>query len=666
MMRNFVNPWFLAGLAGAAIPIIIHILTRDRIRKVAFSTLRFFVQGARVTLRRKRWTEMVLILLRVLVCILIALIFARPFLKAGSNGHVYRAARMVVADVSASMARAGGTPAIVAAARQAVGEVGDDAAVGVLAFDGAVRELAPLGADPAAAQAAVATLEPGEGATDMAAALRQANTALQGVKAARKDIVFISDAQRAGLEHYRGDWKLDPGVVLHPVVLGVATGGTDVGIADAQVPQNVIRDGLPRTVAVRIVNRGATDLPEVPVALWLDGHEADRQAVRIPAGASTAVRFRHMFDRAGDNPGEVRVVCDDLDGGDNRFYFNVRVVPEIPVLLVGRGAAGQNGAGFFLQAALNPGAGSSFSVKALAAADVRPEAIAAASVVILADVAPQDPALVAAAGRLLERGGGLLFMPADGTTPEALAAWSALTPCRLKRTITRRSATGEAQGEIARLDATHPVFEVFQRPHHGDFSAVRFARYWDVGESQASRVLARYDDGRPAILERQIGQGVATIWLSPPDLAWNNLPLRAVFLPLLHETVRQAAVRAEWPTAFSVGQAVSLPPGYTPRTQSPTGTVDVAGWGTGIHALTNAQGQAFALALNRPAAECDAQRFNAQELKAALERPAVPAADAAGSTVIEGHGREWWGWLALALALLLPAELWLGNVTARH
>lgn len=662
-MNGFVNPWFLLGLAGVAIPIIIHILTRDRVRKVAFSTLRFFVQGARVTLRRKRWAEMLIIALRVLVCALAALLFARPLLghKRTGTGPVYPQATMLIADVSASMTRAGGAGALAAQIRKVVAALPTGAAAGLLACDQAVRELTPLDPNTRPVLAAADALAPGEGATDLPPALKQASEALRQVTAPRKEIVLISDLQRNGFDTYKGDWKLAPGVQLRTVELSASPDATDVGIVDAQFPQSLVRDNQPRAITARIVNRGRRDLQDVPVVLRLGERETERQSVRLPAGGSLTVRFWHVFDRVGDNPGEVRVLCDDVDPGGNRFFFNARVIPEIPVLLVSRTTAASGGALNFLQKALHPGVETPFTVKTVSAAALRPADVNAAAVLVLVDTATIDPACVAAATALLQRGGGLFFLPGDNVTPEAFwSAWSSVAPCRIRRVITRQSAQGIAEGELTMMDASHPVFEIFQRPHYGNFATVRFARYWDVSESQASRVLARFDDGRPAMLERAIGQGVALIWLSPPDPAWNNLPLRAIFLPLLHETIRQAAVRTESQTTFPVGQPPLIPQGFA--------AVNSAAWGTGFHTLTNAAGQALCFAINRPFVEAASLRLKPQELKAALERPDAPEGGGANqpAQAPDAHRRELWWWLAATLVVLLPAELWLANRTARH
>ena len=105
---SFASPYYLLGLLAAAIPILIHLLTRDRIQRVSFSTLRFFARGSQAVLRRKRILEAILVAMRAAVCALIALAFARPFLGAGDDAAITAGtACVIVADVSASMRRPG-------------------------------------------------------------------------------------------------------------------------------------------------------------------------------------------------------------------------------------------------------------------------------------------------------------------------------------------------------------------------------------------------------------------------------------------------------------------------------------------------------------------------------------------------------------------------------
>ena len=78
-MISFANPYFLAALAGVAVPVLIHLLTRDHVKHVAFSTLRFFARRAKAVVQRKRFQELLLIAMRAAIVALLALSFERGF-----------------------------------------------------------------------------------------------------------------------------------------------------------------------------------------------------------------------------------------------------------------------------------------------------------------------------------------------------------------------------------------------------------------------------------------------------------------------------------------------------------------------------------------------------------------------------------------------------------
>ena len=77
------------------------------------------------------------------------------------------------------------------------------------------------------------------------------------------------------------------------------------------------------------------------------------------------------------------------------------------------------------------------------------------------------------------------------------------------------------------LEYGHPVFEPFRAPRSGDFSAARFYGYRAVTLQPGASVLARFDDGAPALIERRAGAGRVLVWASSLDLQWNDLAREA-------------------------------------------------------------------------------------------------------------------------------------------
>ena len=503
---DFINPLFLVGLAGVALPVLIHILTRDRIKRVAFSTLRFFAGASATMLRRRRFEEMLLLAMRMTACGLLAVAFARPFFKERGNSAAVmqaRVARVIVADVSASMSRPGLAKALTNEAEKTLEGLseGVDAAALVTFADQPTTDVR-LTKTFAEIREKLGALSPSQGGTDIAAALKMADAILRQAAATTKEIVLISDFQKVGWRNFGGDWKLSPTVHLVTRPIEPAEKISNVAIVMADCPSGLVLGRIPRAVTARVANFSTTDLAGVEVSLTIGGKQVDARKVNVPAGGKADVRFRHVFDHVGDNLGMVNVAADDTDRSDNVFYFNAHVTPQIAVVVINGHADAnpQQDAATFLRLALMPG--SPFAAQVIAADAAKPEDLQAAQVVLLADVGRLRQEVRQAISALLARGGGVLFAPGDRVNVEDFNRdFTETAPCQLRRKITPTAIPGRTpETSLVKIDSDHPAFAAFSAPHHGDLSLPRFQRYWELsylglGDAQNTRVLAHFTDG---------------------------------------------------------------------------------------------------------------------------------------------------------------------------
>ena len=101
---TFLNSIFLAGLAAAALPVLIHLFSRRRARPVAFPSLEYLHEISRQKIRRMRLRQWLLLALRVLVVAVFALAMMRPAIR-GPGSRITRGSSTVaiVMDNSYSM-----------------------------------------------------------------------------------------------------------------------------------------------------------------------------------------------------------------------------------------------------------------------------------------------------------------------------------------------------------------------------------------------------------------------------------------------------------------------------------------------------------------------------------------------------------------------------------
>ena len=113
-------------------------------------------------------------------------------------------------------------------------------------------------------------------------------------------------------------------------------------------------------------------------------------------------------------------------------------------------------------------------------------------------------------------------------------------------------------GSLGFVDYSHPVFEVFNAPRSGDVTTARFFRFRPVEPTPEATVVARFDDGNPALIERRVGAGRVLLWASSIDTFWNDLAKKPVYLPFVHRMVQHLADYAPPTPWFLAGQVLNL------------------------------------------------------------------------------------------------------------
>src|SRR5438309_3873206 len=106
---TFLAPLFLIGALAIGLPILFHLIRRTTRERTIFSSLMFLLPSPPRLTQRSRIEHLLLLLLRCTVLCLLALGFARPFIrKAFNNEPSSLGGKRIVMllDTSASMRRA--------------------------------------------------------------------------------------------------------------------------------------------------------------------------------------------------------------------------------------------------------------------------------------------------------------------------------------------------------------------------------------------------------------------------------------------------------------------------------------------------------------------------------------------------------------------------------
>lgn len=688
---SLLFPLYLGGLVALSLPVIFHLIRRTPSGRIPFSSLMFLQKSPPRLVKRKNLDQFWLLLLRAAILALLALAFARPYLRTESRALA--AARpapriAILLDTSASMRRTGVWPAALLEVETVLRQAPPDALVALstyhhehtvqVSFEQA-RRLGPSGGKDLVRER-LGALGPTWGGTDLASALMGLADTLQGLDTTPSQdsmIVVISDLQQGGgiadLETY--EWPAELALDLRRV---------------ASTPQNAGLHAVPRRpgefdadLHVRITN--AADSVESTFRLqWAAADskpEGETIQVSCPPGETRVVR-------APERPARTRVDRLVLSGDgapfDNLLFDRLPEVHAIRIPSLGAPDAGEQGLDFFLERVFGGRPAEPMTVEAASGAAVVALDVVTSPLVLWKlgrTSSMQDvPILLEHASR-----GGILL----AVLGEALEEGTAAGLRDILRAMLDAEGLELEEGEpptdfalLGEIDFGHPLFTPFAEARYSDFMKIHFWRYRriDLPAESELRVLARFDDGAPFLLERTIGAGRILLFTSGWESADSDFARSSKFASLLHGILR-LGVRSDLSARiFHVGDRVpfTIPEGTPASITAPDGTVSRLEAGATMFTDTRLPGH-YEVALGERTSFFSVQLDPSESRTALLdlkplERLGIPlvtgnspvahTVDQRQEQSLELERRQqWWRWLiSAALCALLIESIWAGRL----
>ncbi len=532
----------VALLVGA--PLAAHFLRRGRAVEVEFPAASLVPEARSTAKQRARLEDRALLGLRALLILALALLGASPLfrcsrLSVARPGGASLALALVVDD-SLSMraklpdgrerfARA------VEGARELVSQARDGDAISIVLAGKPARLALSASSDLDAVQAALDSLGPADRSTDVAAALTLARASLESLPHVEKRVVLLSDLAEprpldeqalanvlVPLPELREPWQ-NCGIVAARVRAGEVE--VDVACTDAQgTPQTGSAD---RSVELRVA-KGSPALQEAK-----GGRTAPKDAVlataTLPRGESAVLRLTA--------PGLYRDMTVHLSADSADAIAEDDQAPVIPPgtdLVLGAladpaTASVQTGGSTILETALRA-LDSGARVEPLTVLPEDADALERFGALFVDDPAGFTPEVRSALATWLEQGGvAVVFL---GPALESAPLGSTFEPFWSGAPRWQPSDGGVDEKSAAWLGEAAQSLK--------DLGVRARARFAGAGDT---RVLARWDDGEPWLVERRVGRGLAWSAGLPISVSRSDLALRPGFLALLETAVQEARTR---------------------------------------------------------------------------------------------------------------------------
>ena len=578
---TFVNLSLLAGSALIAVPIVLHLIMRRRPTLLEFPALRFIQKQHDMNRRRLKLRHLLLLLLRAGAIALLAFALARPSVKlAGAIGSQETpVAAALVFDAAPHMEYRHDNHTRLEAARDLglwlLAQLPEQSEVAVL--DTRLGMTAAFQVDRGAAKERITRLETVANSQPLPVTIEDAARLLQRSGLQRKELYVFTDLSRGGwpddqsaqLQQQLGQIG-DLGVYV--IDVGIAN-PTDYGLGEVRLSGEVLSSSSTLDVKTELSCIGAP-APRVVELHLLDAdrnpQKRSEQACEAVPGELQPVEFRIGGLAPGTHQGFLRIVGQDGLAADDVRYFTVGVRPAWRILVAAPKPA--QGYALFLTEALAPAV---FRKRGQARFDcdicdtdaLAKRPLAEYAAVCLLDPTPLAPATWKKLADFAAEGHGVaIFLGRNAQPIDSFNAPQAqeLLPGRLLRQARRpdgdlRLAPGHYQ---------HPILSAFgDRAGAIPWQNFPVFRYWELDQTPAGvSVVVPYSDGRPALLERPVGQGRVLTMTTPVSdrpnrSAWNLLPVGEAwpFLILANQMAGYLVGSSDQQLNYLAGQTAVLP-----------------------------------------------------------------------------------------------------------
>lgn len=697
---TFLNTGLLWGLALASIPVIIHLIRKNKVIEVEWAAMDFLMDIVEEQKKRFQMEDLLLLLLRVGVILFLVLALARPVIKSALG--IGDTNTVLSIDDTYSMATVSGTQNRFNRASEAADAIlgkmsGEGGSALVLHRANAKKIISSFSSDGDLMNETVSQLDVSDYHSNGPDGLKACLEILEKEKPASASVYFISDFQKA-------EWE-EPSLEVMDIVkklrekaevIFVNAGDTEVdnlSVEEIRSLQDAVKVEETAWFAAKIRNHGQEDAGDVQIQFLLDGDIKESISVSVPAEQTTSLVFKTEVEAAGFHSATVQISADN-NQRDNAGHVHFKVHDKLQVLVVQNHLPDQleDKRSLYWDFALNPFPGASQSDKALykftwATTDaLSTEDLNNYAFVIMDDVQAITTTEASFVEEYVANGGGLLVnlgpsVDIENYNSNLYKEGNGILSWQLMDTAIEEKVKGRYLN-IEAVNVSHDIWSFSEKPK--EVQGFKLKKTYGFLSQNSDRAfslmkLSTEGDDRSIMASFNYKKGRAIVLGTTSGMEWNNMALLPVYLPFCRKISGWLMEQKVGQRALQVGSEIFEElPSDKARAEfemiSPSGNkqiVDVDTSGdkphlniqnlneAGIYQLRESGTQKSRLiSVNVNSSESDIASMSNDELEQKFADLGVQVTDTAGVSTVKSTG----GASEISkLLLLLAALCWLGE-----
>ena len=687
---SFLNPIFLFALAAVGLPLVIHLLNLRKPKRVQFSTLAFFKELQKSTIRKIKIKRILLLILRLLAIASLAMVLARPFLPPSLNlgtSANQPAIHAILVDNSVSMNRIGSNGPLSDQAKDLVRKILDSSKEDDR-FIIQTTNGEPVNASVSSTsqiERRLNEIEITKAGSFLSERVTNLISVLDESPFQNKNLYIIDDKNPELISILNNNFEEEFSNLAVTILTVEDVKVQNTFVYDVGSSSSMVGKGIPFTLNVSVKNEGEVIAANQFLTLTVEGSTVGQYSVQIEPGVIQDFSFEIIPDKNGSITGTAIIEGDGFSY-DNEYFFSVQIPEKRDVLWITKDSDNPSDVSYTsLIMDAQMGGNNQINYTKTTLEEISGYNIENYDALILEELDEVPEFLFSEVQEFVQNGKGLVFFPSETADIQNYNAFLNLFNAGSFVGVLGdyTSFNSIAKGSVLLED--HPVFEgLFDLDSDDEelsFAVPDIYYYLKLRTNNSGLGLniIEMNNGDPLLREKKFGEGRVLLFSIGNDPGWTNFPVKALYAPTYYRTLLYAASLEDGGLSNQfLGKPFEWRGNANPQTtelvyndesiqinpQNVGGAISVSyqgyGWEPGWVAVTDGE-SIFKTALNLPQSESvfSSQISGDSEILDNInivDSGTLTSEQITSEIRSSGFGKEVWHWFMLAGFLLLITE----------
>lgn len=518
---KFINPAFLFALFAIAIPILIHLFSFRKYKKIFFPNVSFLKEVKQEKQSKSKLKHLLILLSRILAISFLVLAFAQPYIPLSNNNINYNNTVVIYIDNSFSMDAIGEQSSLLNEAKQKAIEIinsySNSTNIALVTNNFSSNDNRFYNKKEVVDLVEKIDISPNSKLASNT--YSRAISILNNEEKTNKTLYYISDFQKTTFDYK----SINEDTLINTVFVPLK----------AQFVNNIFIDSLwsnspvhqlnqLENINVRVKNINNENIENIPLKLYINNELIALSDISINANSSNTTSFNYINKIAGTNNCKI-TLADNTITKDDVFYFSYEIARKINILIINQESENKS-----LHTIFN--VDSLFNITNENINQLNANNIKNNQLIILNEVKEISSGFSATIKQFVENGGSLLVFPPEDINFDSYRDFLVSLDANYFQTLDTSSL------KVSNLNYQHQIFTHVFEGKQEKVNLPLVKKHFSLSSNQVnfSEDILSFLNNSSFLKSYNYKKGKVYLCASPLNKSATNFAEHAIFVPIVY------------------------------------------------------------------------------------------------------------------------------------